>query len=190
MLPFPIRSEADAFRWVVIVGLAGLSIGILTSLTSSTVGALWGLLLLVSALVGGFRAWRRGRDAERRRMLLVAEGALHPATVRETMGDQWSREPHDVLIVVPDQAAGDAVAYERQRQDMEISLQAVKEAGARPSARVFEGSPEEAAAQAHGEFTPHEVVVATRERGSEWAEHDFEAALGGATPVSRHPLAR
>lgn len=188
MLPFPIRSEADAFRWVVIVGLAGLSIGIVTAIAGRTAGALWGLLLLVAAFWAGFRAWRAARGAERRRVLLLAEGRLDPQLVAEAMGERWSAEPHEVLIVVPSQAQGDPIAIQRELQDMEISLQAVKEAGARAEARVVDEEPGAAVAAAHAEFEPHEVLIALRTDHSAWGDLDVEKALGASAPVSRHPL--
>jgi hypothetical protein len=48
-------SEQAVFRWVVIVGVAAVSIIVLTLLTSSLVGALWGLALVIAAAVHGYR---------------------------------------------------------------------------------------------------------------------------------------
>jgi hypothetical protein len=48
-------SEAAVFRWVVIVGIAALSIIALTLLTRPLVGALWGLVLVIAASVHGYR---------------------------------------------------------------------------------------------------------------------------------------
>lgn len=57
-------SEQAVFRWVVIVGVAAASIIVLTLLTSSLVGALWGLLLVCAAGWHGYR-WlaRKRRDS-------------------------------------------------------------------------------------------------------------------------------
>lgn len=54
-------SEQAVFRWVVIVGVAAVSIVALTLLTSSLVGALWGLVLAIAACVHGFRWLARKR---------------------------------------------------------------------------------------------------------------------------------
>jgi hypothetical protein len=66
-------NEAAVFKWVVIVGVAILSAVLLTLLTSSLVGALWGLVLAIAACVYGYRWtrdwWRRAgekQDAENR----------------------------------------------------------------------------------------------------------------------------
>ena len=48
-------SEEAVFRWVVIVGIAAVSIVALTLLTSSLWGALWGLVLVI---VGGIHGYR------------------------------------------------------------------------------------------------------------------------------------
>lgn len=49
-------SEEAVFRWVVIVGVAAVSVIALTLLTRPLFGALWGLVLVVAA---GVHAWRR-----------------------------------------------------------------------------------------------------------------------------------
>ena len=59
-------NEAAVFKWVLIVGVAVGSAIALTLLTSSLVGALWGLILAIAACVYGYRWtrdwWRRGGD--------------------------------------------------------------------------------------------------------------------------------
>ena len=54
-------SEEAVFRWVVIVGIAGASIVALTLLTRPLVGALWGLVLVIAAVVHGYRWLARKR---------------------------------------------------------------------------------------------------------------------------------
>ncbi len=48
-------SEEAVFRWVVIVGVAAVSIIGLTLLTSSLWGALWGLVLVIAGGIHGYR---------------------------------------------------------------------------------------------------------------------------------------
>jgi hypothetical protein len=61
-----IYNEGVVFKWVVIVGVAVLSAIILTLLTSSLVGALWGLVLAIAGSVYGIRWarewWQNARD--------------------------------------------------------------------------------------------------------------------------------
>jgi hypothetical protein len=54
-------SEEAVFRWVVIVGVAAVSIIGLTLLTRPLVGAIWGLILVLAA------AWYGLRWADRKR---------------------------------------------------------------------------------------------------------------------------
>ena len=56
----PFRSEADAFRLLVIVGIAGAVVIAVALVAGSLAGALVGLVLLC---VGGFYAWRWTRAA-------------------------------------------------------------------------------------------------------------------------------
>lgn len=43
-------TEEAMFRWVLIVGAAGLSVVVLTALTRPLVGALWGLVLAIAGV--------------------------------------------------------------------------------------------------------------------------------------------
>jgi hypothetical protein len=54
-------SEQAVFRWVVIVGVAAVSIIVLTLLAGSFVGALWGLILVIAAAVHAYRWIARKR---------------------------------------------------------------------------------------------------------------------------------
>jgi hypothetical protein len=59
-------NEAAVFKWVLIFGIAVASGIGLTLLTSSLVGALWGLVLAIAGSVYGIRWtrewWRAARD--------------------------------------------------------------------------------------------------------------------------------
>jgi uncharacterized membrane protein len=61
-------NEAAVFKWVVIVGIAIASAVVLTLLTSSLVGALWGLVLAIAACVYCYRWtrdwWRRAGERQ------------------------------------------------------------------------------------------------------------------------------
>jgi len=54
-------SEQAVFRWVVIVGVAAVSVIALTLLTRPLVGSLWGLVLAIAACVHGYRWLARKR---------------------------------------------------------------------------------------------------------------------------------
>lgn len=64
-------NEAAVFKWVVIVGVAALSVILLTLVTRPLVGALWGLALVIGGGVYAYR-WVRGRrDASDTKNLLL-----------------------------------------------------------------------------------------------------------------------
>ncbi len=54
-------SEQAVFRWVVIVGIAAVSIIALTLLTRPLIGALWGLALVIAAAAHAYRWLARKR---------------------------------------------------------------------------------------------------------------------------------
>jgi hypothetical protein len=58
----PLRSEADAFRWVLVIAAAAASVIALALLIRPAVGAAWGGLLLLFAAVMAWRAWRSYRS--------------------------------------------------------------------------------------------------------------------------------
>lgn len=54
----PLRSEADAFRWLVVVGIAAASVIGLTLLTRPLVGVVWAALLLCFGAGVAYRSSR------------------------------------------------------------------------------------------------------------------------------------
>lgn len=58
----PLRSEADAFRWVLVIAAGAASVIALALLVRPAIGALWGAVLLLCAAVMGYRAWRASRS--------------------------------------------------------------------------------------------------------------------------------
>jgi hypothetical protein len=61
-------NEAAVFKWVLIVGVAAISVIGLTLLTRPLVGALWGLVLVIAGCVYGYRwalEWWRKAGEER-----------------------------------------------------------------------------------------------------------------------------
>ena len=154
-------TEDRVFRATVVVAAAAVSIAIVAAVAGSSVAAWWALALVIAAMWFGFRAWQRTRTVERHRVLIVADAPLDPPSVLRAMGKRWAAEPTEVMILVPSQHAGCAAKVERERQGMEISLQAVREAGAKAQGRVVEARREEAVAQAKERFEPDEVMFAT-----------------------------
>jgi hypothetical protein len=59
-------NEPVVFKWVLIVGVAAVTVIALTLLTRPLVGALWGLVLVIAGSVYGYRWtrewWRNAKD--------------------------------------------------------------------------------------------------------------------------------
>ena len=54
----PLRSEAEAFRWLLVIAAGAASVIALALLIRPLAGALWALLLIAAAIGYGWRLWR------------------------------------------------------------------------------------------------------------------------------------
>lgn len=54
----PLKSEAEAFRWLLVIAAAAASVIALALLVRPLVGALWALALIAVAIVAAYRSWR------------------------------------------------------------------------------------------------------------------------------------
>lgn len=54
----PLKSEAEAFRWLLAIAAAAASVIAVALLVRPLVGAMWALVLIGVALAYGYRAWR------------------------------------------------------------------------------------------------------------------------------------
>lgn len=185
----PLRSEADAFRWLVIIGGGAVAVIALTLLTRPVFG-----VVLAAALLGfgaGVAyvnargslprdvALTRGGDG-RFRLLVVAnetvEGEALLDEIRERCGDRRS----EILVVTPALAASRAShwasdideAIELARQRMELSLIAIRELGLKAKGEIGDSDPNMAIEDALRVFAADEIVISTHppER-SRWLEH-------------------
>jgi hypothetical protein len=129
----PLRSEADAFRVVLIVAAGALTVIGVTLLTSSAVGFVWGLLL---AGIGLWRLIKSYRDAPPAgRVAVIVEDVIGEelvAELRETHADA------DLLLAMVVPPGSSASEREPARERMEISLQRLREAGLWADGRVLE----------------------------------------------------
>ena len=67
----PLRSEADAFRWIVVIGIGAASVIALTLLTRPAIGVVWAAALLG---FGVGLAWRSSRGTLRGHVPLTRGG--------------------------------------------------------------------------------------------------------------------
>ena len=186
----PLRSEAEMFRIVVVVGLFAVPVIVLGLAVSATAG---GILLLAELLVGGWLLWDRTRGAEPHRAEVAAggDGVYRLLVVaNETVGGRAllteietrsaGHKRSEILVVVPvlapsrlahlahdvDDALGEAQAR------LEHSLRTMASAGLK--ARGYVGDhhdPNTAIEDALREFAADEVIISTHppER-SRWLE--------------------
>ena len=184
----PLRSEADAFRWIVVIGIAAASVIALTLLTRPAVGVVWGAVLVGFGL--GL-AWRSARgslsrsvllspgDDGRRRLLVVANQTVGGMALLREIENRSRGHDAEVLVVTPALAGSRAAhwssdldeAIEVARQRLELSLQAIEEAGLRARGQVGDSEPLVAIEDALSEFPADEIVISTHPpQRSRWLE--------------------
>lgn len=170
-MPNPLRSEADAFRWIVVIGIAAASVIVLTLLTRPAVGVTW-----AAALVGfgAGLAWRsaggtgeRGGGsllrAEGGRTLVLARDGVELAALlaaierRSTVGEVFLVVPRPGRLAETPQGPG--AESELARQRLELLLQGIEESGRRAKGRLGDPDPGVALTEAMREFGADEVVV-------------------------------
>jgi len=184
----PLRSEADAFRWVVVIGVAALSVIVLTLLTRPAVGAFWAALLLGFGAGLAYRGSRgslprsvplsQGGDG-RHRLLVVANETVGGAALREEIRNRTRGRDSEILVVTPALAASRAAhwasdvdeAMELARQRMELSLIEIDRLGLKAKGEIGDSDPNVAIEDALRVFPADEVVISTHppER-SRWLE--------------------
>jgi hypothetical protein len=185
----PLRSEADAFRWVVVIGLGAASIIALALITRPAIGAAWGAALIGFGAGSLYRSSRgslprnvqlsRGGDG-RHRLLVVANQTVGGKALLEEILNRTRGRDSEVLVVTPALASSRAAhwasdvdeAIELARQRMELSVLAVEQAGLKARGVVGDSDPNVAIEDALGQFPADEIVISTHppER-SRWLEH-------------------
>jgi GABA permease len=184
----PLRSEADAFRWVVVIGVAAVSVIVLTLLTRPVVGVVWAALLLGFGAGFGYRSSRgslprsvaltRGGDGKHRVLVVANEtvgGEALLAEIRQRCGDRDC----EILVVTPALGVSRAEhwasdvdeAIELARQRMELSLIAIGELGLKARGEIGDSDPNVAIEDALRVFPADEIVISTHPpHRSRWLE--------------------
>lgn len=184
----PLRSEADAFRWLVVIGLCAATVIALTLLTRPAVGAVWALLLLLGGAVVGYRSARgslprqvevtRGGDG-RHRVLVVANETVEGEALLDEIRERCRERRAEALVITPalvtsrtSHWASDVdEAIELARQRMELSLIALREAGVKARGETGDSDPMVAIEDALRAFPADEIVISTHPpRRSRWLE--------------------
>jgi hypothetical protein len=185
----PLRSEADAFKWVLVIGLGAASVIALTLLTRPAIGAAWGAALVG---FGAGLAWRSSRGSlprsiepsrggdSKHRILVVANQTVGGRALLDEIRNRARGRDTEILVVTPALASSRAAhwasdldeAIEQARQRMELSVLAIEEAGLTARGEVGDSDPNVAIEDALGDFPADEIVISTHppER-SRWLEH-------------------
>lgn len=195
----PLRSEADAFRWVVVIGFGAASVIGLTLLTRPAIGAVWAAALIGFGAGLAYRSSRgtlprsvelsRGGD-ERRRILVVANQTVGGRRLLEEIRNRAGGGETEILVLTPALTSSRAAhwasdvdeAIERARQRMELSVIAIEEAGLKARGVVGDSDPNLAIEDALHAFPADEIIISTHppER-SRWLER-------GVVQRARHEI--
>ncbi len=174
----PLRSEADAFRWFVII-LAG---AILVGAVGTLAGPLPGFLLAAVLIIGGaFVAYRASRGAMRdgvpltrggdgkHRVLVIANETVGGAALLDQIRRSCEGRRCEIRIVTPALVESRAAhwasdvdeAMERARQRMELSVIEVEQLGLRAKGEIGDSEPNVALEDALRTFAADEIVIST-----------------------------
>lgn len=184
----PLRSEADAFRWVVVIGAGAVSVIVLTLLTRPAVGLVWAGLLLGFGIGVAYHssrgslarhvAPRRSRDGQRR-LLVVANQTVGGRPLLEEIRNRCRGRECEILVLSPALAASRAAhwasdvdeAIEAARERMDRSLSAIGDLGLTANGEIGDSDPNLAIEDALRTFPADEIIISTHPPDrSRWLE--------------------
>jgi len=185
----PLRSEADAFRWVVVIGLGAVSTIVLTLLTRPAIGVVWAAALIGFGVGFAYRGARgsmprnvavtRGGDGKFR-LLVVANETVQGEALLDEIRERCRDRPCEILVVTPALPTSRAAhwasdsdeATELARQRMELSLIAIRELGLKAKGEIGDADPNLAIEDALRLFLADEILISTHPpQRSRWLEH-------------------
>jgi GABA permease len=185
----PLRSEADAFKWVVVIGFAAVSVIVLTLLTRPVVGVIWAAALIGFGAGVAYRGARgslprsvavtRGGDGKFR-LLVIANETVQGEALLAEIRERCRERKCEILVVTPALPTSRAAhwasdsdeATELARQRMELSLIAIGELGLKAKGEIGDADPNLAIEDALRVFSADEIVISTHPpQRSRWLEH-------------------
>jgi GABA permease len=186
----PLRSEGDAFRLVMVIGVAVALVVALTLIAD----ALWGILLAVVLIaVGVGLAWRGTRGSEpreirsthlgddTRRILVVANQTAAGRELLEEIAGRCRGQRCEVMLVSPALVGSRAERWtsdvdkgmDLARARLARSVSALREVGVEVRAEVGDPDPNMAIEDALRVFPADEIVISTLPPDqSRWLEHE------------------
>jgi hypothetical protein len=192
----PFRSEAEAFSFVILVGLLALAVGIAAWLGGTWVGLGVFLGLAVGVGVGLFvrsepktrepAIWERRRTDTKRHILVVANETCAGRALLDEIRYRARGYDAEVLVVSP--ALSSPVRYWASDVDgaraaaqrrLEGSLSALESVGVRARGEVGDADPLQAIEDGMRLFGPDEIIISTHPPGrSNWLERDLVRRAG------------
>jgi GABA permease len=185
----PLRSEADAFRWLVVIAGGAASVVALTLLTRPVIGVIWTALLIGFGVGFGYRSARgslprsvevtRGGDGKFR-LLVVANETVQGEALLNEIRNRCADCRCEVMVVTPALASSRAShwasdidqAIELARQRMELSLIEIKQLGLKAKGEIGDSDPNVAIEDALRVFPADEILISTHPPDrSRWLEH-------------------
>jgi GABA permease len=184
----PLRSEADAFRWLVVIAAGVVSATVLTLLTRPVVGVVWTALLNGIGVGFGYRSARgslprnvevtRGGDGKFR-LLVIANETVQGEELLKEIRDRCRERRCEVMVVTPALASSRTShwtsdideAIELARQRMELSLIEIKRLGLKAKGEIGDSDPNVAIEDALRVFAADEILISTHPADrSRWLE--------------------
>lgn len=185
----PLRSEADAFRWLVVIAVGAASVVAVTLLTRPVVGVIWMVLLIGFGVGFGYRSARgslprnvevtRGGDGKFR-LLVIANETVQGEELLNEIRERCRDRRCEVMVVTPALASSRAShwasdideAIELARQRMELSLIEIKQLGLKAKGEIGDSDPNVAIEDALRVFAADEILISTHPPDrSRWLEH-------------------
>lgn len=185
----PLRSEADAFRWVVVIGVAAVSVIVLTLVTRPVIGVVWAAALLGFGAGLTYRNSRgslprtveltRGGDGKHR-VLVVANETVGGEALLGEIRERCRNRDCEILVVTPALVGSRASHWasdvdegiELARQRMELSLIEIDRLGLKARGETGDSDPNVAIEDALRVFPADEIVISTHPpQRSRWLEH-------------------
>jgi hypothetical protein len=198
----PLRTEAEAFSFVLVVGALFLAVALgavfggakvaLAVFLALAVGVTAGLYLKSEPKIREPAVWERGQD-ERHRILVIANETVAGTALRHEIVHRAGADA-EVLVVCPalnsrlrhwtsDEDAARALAQER----LDASLAALQGAGVDARGQVGDDDPLQAIDDALRTFGADEIIISTHPPGrSNWLERDL---VGRARETYGCPIA-
>ncbi len=187
----PVRTEAEAFSFVLVVAALSLAVALAAVLGGTWVALGVFLALALGVVVGIYMKsepkvrepaiWERGRTDGRRRILVVANETVTGSALREEIVHRASRDDAEVFLVCPalntrlrHWTSDEDRARAEARERLDASLAALEAVGVTASGEIGDDDPLQAMEDGLRVFGADEIIISTHPPGrSNWLEKDL-----------------